>query len=588
MARQVSVWAGRGTGSPSSRLRLATGLVLFAYAATHLLNHALGLVSLEAMERGRLVFLAFWRNGLVELVLAASFLVHAGLGVHRLWRRPTWRMPRWEAAQLGLGLAIPVLGALHVLGTGYVNRVHGVTDSYAFVLLGLWPGLAWRQTLFTLAVWLHGCIGLHFWLRLRPRYRRVAPWLFLMAVLIPVLGLLGFVAGAREVVARAALDPTWLPALAQAQAWPDSAVVASVYALERRLVGGFVLLLLALVAADLARALLTRRRNRVRVTYEGRRTVTVPRGVSVLDTSRMHGIPHASVCGGRGRCSTCRVRVTCGLEAQPSASPSERKVLDRLGAATDIRLACQLRPTHDLAVTPLMPAGASTGDVMRRMDPNQGTEREIAVLFADLRDFTRLAESRLPYDVVFVLNRYFGAMGAAIHRSGGHVDKFIGDGIMALFGLDVPPPEAARRALAAAAAMSEALVALNEELADELKAPLRMGIGLHAGPAIVGELGFGRAVSLTAIGDTVNTASRLEAMSKELGCQLVVSEHLVALAGAEVDGARRLEVEVRGRQARLPVRAVADARAVAPSAARATRPHGLAALLARLRRRAGR
>ena len=94
-----------------------------------------------------------------------------------------------------------------------------------------------------------------------------------------------------------------------------------------------------------------------------------------------------------------------------------------------------------------------------------------------------------------------------------------------------------------------------------------MGIGLHAGPAIVGELGFGRAVSLTAIGDTVNTASRLEAMSKELGCQLVVSEHLVELAGVDLDGATRLEVEVRGRSARLPVRAVADARTARPAGA---------------------
>jgi adenylate cyclase len=567
MAREVAVWAGRGTGSPSSRWRLATGLVLFAYATTHLLNHALGLISLEAMEQGRHLFVAFWRNGLVELVLLAAFLVHAGLGVARLWRRPTWRMPPWEAAQLGLGLLIPVLGTLHVLATAYLHRAHGVDDSYVFVLLGLWPDLAWRQTFFTLAVWIHGCIGLHFWLRLRPGYRRVAPWLFLAAVLVPVLALIGFVDGARQVIARAALDPAWLPALAQTQAWPGREVADRVYALERQLVGGFLLLLGGVVAADLARAVLTRRRNRVRIAYDGGRSISVPKGVSLLDASRMHGIPHASVCGGRGRCSTCRVRVTQGLDAQPAPAAAEQKVLERLGAAADVRLACQLRPSHDLAVTLLMPAQTSTGDVMRRMDPNQGTEREVAVLFSDLRDFTRLAERRLPYDVVYVLNRYFAAMGHAIQASGGHVDKFIGDGIMALFGLEVGPEEAARQALAAAASMAEALDALNRELAHELKEPLRMGIGLHAGPAIVGELGFGRAASLTAIGDTVNTASRLEAMCKELGCQLVVSEHLVQLAGVGIDCNRRVEVEVRGREDRLPVLALARAAEARPPGA---------------------
>jgi adenylate cyclase len=252
--------------------------------------------------------------------------------------------------------------------------------------------------------------------------------------------------------------------------------------------------------------------------------------------------------------------VTRGLESQPPASAAERRVLERIGAEDDVRLACQLHPTHDLSVSTLMPADADALRALRRMDPSQGSEREIAVMFADLRDFTRLSETRLPYDVVFLLNRYFTVMGAAIEAEGGHVDKFVGDGIMALFGLEKGPVEGARSALAASAAMGEALVALNAELAHELKAPLRMGIGLHAGPTIVGELGYGRAMSLTAIGDTVNTASRLEALTKDLAAQLVVSDHLIELAGVELPGGRRAEADLRGRKATLPVRAFADAR----------------------------
>jgi adenylate cyclase len=155
---------------------------------------------------------------------------------------------------------------------------------------------------------------------------------------------------------------------------------------------------------------------------------------------------------------------------------------------------------------------------------------------------------------VFVLNRYFAMMGAAIERAGGRVDKFVGDGIMALFGLDAGPERAARTALAAARRMAEALDQLNRELEAELDKPLRMGIGLHLGHAIVGEMGYGRAVSLTAIGDTVNVASRLEALTKELGCQLIVSEQLVLHAGTGLEDFPLREVDVRGRSGHLAVR----------------------------------
>ena len=107
--------------------------------------------------------------------------------------------------------------------------------------------------------------------------------------------------------------------------------------------------------------------------------------------------------------------------------------------------------------------------------------------------------------------------------------------------------------------MSLALDDLNEALSGDLDAPLRIGIGLHSGPTIVGEMGYERATQLTAIGDTVNTASRLETLTKEFGVQLVVSEELLERAGVSLPDAARHEVEIRGRQGRLAVRAVAKA-----------------------------
>ncbi|HSE75770.1 MAG TPA: adenylate/guanylate cyclase domain-containing protein, partial [Dongiaceae bacterium] len=189
----------------------------------------------------------------------------------------------------------------------------------------------------------------------------------------------------------------------------------------------------------------------------------------------------------------------------------------------------------------------------------QGKEQEVAVLFADLRGFTSMAERRLPYDVVFLLNQYFRAMGEAVVAAGGHVDKFIGDGVMAVFGLRGRPELASAQALDAARRMAIAIETFNAQHHAELKIPFRIGIGIHFGPAIVGEMGFSPALSLTAIGDTVNTASRLENATKEENCQLLVSETVARGAELPADIGRRCEITLRGREQRLVAIAIKDA-----------------------------
>jgi adenylate cyclase len=269
-------------------------------------------------------------------------------------------------------------------------------------------------------------------------------------------------------------------------------------------------------------------------------------------------VPHASVCGGRGRCSTCRVRVGGPDRALlPAPSAEEQKVLARVGAPESVRLACQLRPPPGrYRITPLLPATAGPVEAYRSQPQAHGGERYVAILFADIRGFTSISEGRLPYDVVFLLNRYFRATGQAVHAAGGRLDKFIGDGVMAIFGLTSDPQLACRQALDGARRMALALDDLNEALSGDLDRPLRIGIGLHAGPAIVGEMGYERVSSLTAIGDTVNIASRLEALTKDFGAELVVSQDLLDRAGIDREVGVRHDVEIRGRQARLAVRAL--------------------------------
>jgi adenylate cyclase len=546
----------RSGGSWAQRARLASGLVLVAFVATHLLNHALGLVGIALAEHGRILFLAVWRSAPGQVLLLAALAAHVTLGLARLAARRTLRMPAWESLQLVLGLLVPPLVIGHALGTGMAARAHGMTDSYAWFVTQLWPGAFLNQALLVVVAWAHGCIGIHFRFRLEPAWRRVQGGLLLAAIMLPTLALAGFVAMARE---AAAWPPGTISAIAAAQGWITPAAREPIHRLGERLELIWLALVAAVLLAQIARALAQRAAEGIRIGYPGGRTVKIAPGTSVLEASRAHGIAHAAVCGGRGRCSTCRVRVGAGAALLPEPSATEARVLARIKAPADVRLACQLRPRADLVVTPLLPPGTGAAASLTAMDPHQGVEREIAVLFADLRGFTQIAEARLPFDVVFILNRWFAAMGEAIEAEGGHLDKFLGDGLIALFGVEGAVEDAAVRAVAAARRMHMALERLNDDLASELAAPLRQGIGIHAGAAIVGDMGWGRAVALTAIGDTVNVASRLEALTKELGVPLVVSQRTAELARFRAAEAQVVETEIRGRAGRLRVLAVPEA-----------------------------
>ena len=543
-------------------VRLTSGLILFAFVFCHLANHALGLISMPVLAEGRELFLAVWRNAIGTTLLMTAITVHVLLAFLALYRRRSLRMRFGEAAQLILGFAAPPLLVIHALGTYYAADTFGFDDTYEAVLLTLWaddPATRLKQIAATLIVWAHGCIGLYYWLRLKPWFGRAMPVLYAAALLIPVVSLLGYVSAGRAVARMAAL-PEWRAALANAVNAPRGEDYAQIFALEGQILAGFAGLFVVTLAARALRTVVERRRGIVRLAYPDNRRVEVVPGTSILEASQRYRIPHAAVCGGRGRCSTCRVRINRGLRELPMPGEAEARVLRRVGAAPDVRLACQTRPTADISVTPMLPPDASPRDSFARTASMQGQEQQIAVLFADIRGFTTISEDKLPYDVVFMLNRYFRSMGEAIDGAGGRVDKFIGDGIMALFGVDQTPQRGSEQALRAAREMAIRLDDLNDLLAHDLPEPLRIGIGIHCGPAIVGEMGYGSVVSFTAVGDTVNTASRLETMTKRWGAQLVVSEDTATLAGFDLSGFPSEATDVRGRQGSMTVHIIADAR----------------------------
>ncbi|MCA1298341.1 adenylate/guanylate cyclase domain-containing protein [Stappia indica] len=544
-----------GTASAAAfrqRLRLVSGLTLLTFAFTHFLNHMLGLWSLEAMEAGRELFLAVWRNPLGELLLVTAILTHVALALWKTARRRTWRMPVWQWIQLLLGLAIPYLLIPHVIGTAGLAARFGYADTYRNVLTIFWPGLLVNQTTLMVLVWTHGMIGLHFWLRLSKVYRRWFPWLLSVAVLVPVLASLGWIGAARRL---ALVEQVPFPLTGEMITWSDPLILI----LQR----GFFGLLALVVAAILVRTIRRRFAETITITYPGGRTLRVVPGPTLLEVSRMNGIAHADVCGGRARCSTCRTRILAGGDSLPPPSTQEAQVLARIGADDTVRLACQIRPTAPLKVQPLVPArGAPRRNVTSGDAYHWGVEQPAAILFVDLRNFTGITESRLSYDVVFLLNRYLGETARAIEACGGYVDKFIGDGVMAIFGMTDGIQSGCRNALAATNAIAENLEHLNVELASQLETPLRIGMGLHAGQVILGRIGaadggnLGAGTRITALGDVVNIASRLEAASKELGQTLVVSRQVLRIAGYSCDAARETEIEVRGRSRPMTVYAV--------------------------------
>jgi adenylate cyclase len=178
----------------------------------------------------------------------------------------------------------------------------------------------------------------------------------------------------------------------------------------------------------------------------------------------------------------------------------------------------------------------------------EGAERLVTVMFIDLRGSTTLGEARMPYDVLFILNQFFDEMSKALSTTGGHYSNFTGDGLMAMYGLyETDPAKGAVQALRGAREMLLRLDKVNTRLKADLKEPLRIGIGIHTGEAIVGAMGPPQSQIVTAIGDTVNTTARLEGLTKDYSCSIVLSQAAAQAAGLKLTGHTLHSATVKGR-----------------------------------------
>src|SRR5712672_2192232 len=187
------------------QVRLACGLVLFAYLVSHFVNHALGNISMDALAAGVYFHALFWQFLPVAFVFYAASLTHAGLGIWALYERRQFRWKAIEPLQLVLGLSIPALIITHLTGVRLGQALFGHEKFYPQVLYAywmVWPYKMWLTFIVLIVAWVHGCIGLYFWLRMKAFFKNAAPYLLAAAVLVPTLAMLGLYQGGRTVVAE--------------------------------------------------------------------------------------------------------------------------------------------------------------------------------------------------------------------------------------------------------------------------------------------------------------------------------------------------------------------------------------------------
>lgn len=357
------------------KLRLITGIVLFVFVTGHLINLSSGLASVELLDELRPWFMAPWTTTIGMVLLIVSMLVHGLLGLLALYHRNTLRMTGLDVGQLLLGLMIPPLLISHVLGTAVAATMSGSEPSYASVLTVYWvmdPVAGLQQVMVLVATWIHGCMGLFVWMRIQPWWQRIAGFAYPLVVLIPVAALLGLVEAGKEVIALQD-DPAFAATVA-AGINPVMSVFDQLLEIKRNVLIGYGLMVVAVLVGRAIR--LRAHAGVVRLAYVDGPDVKAKAGPTILELSRMIDVPHASLCGGRGRCGTCRVRVVAGLDALPPALPIETATLARIGAPPAVRLACQVAPVggQSLEVERLLPAYTEPGDLHTNIGPAVGLD----------------------------------------------------------------------------------------------------------------------------------------------------------------------------------------------------------------------
>ena len=271
--------------------------------------------------------------------------------------------------------------------------------------------------------------------------------------------------------------------------------------------------------------------NNFWIEFIGDRSVKINEGQTILEASLAGGIPHYHACGGNGECSTCRVFVQSGEESITPFSRKERLLRKKLPFPMNVRLACQTYVTGPSVS--LHRIIRDETDIKMYIDENpssdlneSGQEKKLALFFLDIRDFTPFLETYLPFDVIHIMRRLFGLFRKGIEENGGHIIDTAGDGFYAVFGFETTISQAANHAFNAANTILNDLEDFNASYARKhFFHEFEVGIGIHTGNVITGNIGIGVNNNLTVMGLAVNVAARIQALTKACNNSLIVSDH---------------------------------------------------------------
>lgn len=509
---------GRRLAPTRRGLRFASGVVLFIYLTMHLTNHALGLVSLAAAETGLDYAMMVWQSGIGTFLLYGAALTHVGLAFEAVYQRRTLRrMPFRDLLRIVLGLNLPVLLIAHAASTRLAMELYDYQLFYADVVRDLWQSSSQTRQFAILAPgWIHGCLGLQAAFGRKRWWRRSLPLLFGAFLVLPILSALGFIEMERELTRFGAVPP--------AGHGPSVETMAGVARWRDRTVDIYMALVACLFLARVVRWGYERLRGvTIEIAYPGAR-VRAPLGWSVLEASRANHIAHASACGGRARCSTCRVRVLQGQEHCPPADRNEILTLERISAGPDMRLACQLRPKGPVSVAPLDSVEAATAP--------SAHEEICALVFLSLGNRGALAAAMLPQDLQWALTEFYSVFEKTVRARGGVVLWVGGEQGTACFPLRRDAARAARRALAAVRELEAGIERLSGALLDHWSVTLEAAIVAHLGPILIDPAVLTAAdpKAPVVVGRAIDEADRARA-SLARGDTVVMSLALIAQAG---------------------------------------------------------
>ena len=406
-----------------TKLRIVTGLILFVYVFMHLLNHSFNLISIQFADFVRKeYFSVIWQNRIGIFALYFSLLVHMFLGFYAIIIKKSLKLKKKDWVQIVFPVLALIMLLQHVAVSFIITKVFPGEETYELVFAAIHaaPDDYLSNTLLfsfmTIFIWFHGVIGIDSYLKHKATqnkkfsiYLRFLPIFIIFYWILPTASVLGFLVGLKEmdfIIQIKALENIDKFLFSVLNKYIPSDAFPFVFQVQPLVMNYYPIFILSIIILISLSILKTKFYGTIEVKYPGNKSVFISKGTSILDASKIGNISHQAICGGRGRCTTCRIKIVSDKNKVNRPNVNEIKAIERAGLDDGIRLACQLRPTNDISVIPLLNPNSSVQNLKNLLNLT-GKEQETVILFVDLRDFTKLSETALPYDVVYILNKYY-------------------------------------------------------------------------------------------------------------------------------------------------------------------------------------